>query len=230
MLSASATSTLLHGLAGPRMRVSGTAKAKVGLEWSMQWKLAAGGMMSMHSVSIAVVAYLLLSCGSPMAQAFTLNSSSVKAGGWLSAEQEYSGHGCAGGNISPALSWSGAPADTKSFAVTLFDPDARAGQGWWHWVVINIPPTVHALSEDAGNRSGRHLPPRAVQVRTSFGDSAYGGACPPVGDKPHRYVFTVYAMKVARIALASSASAASASLFINANALDRATLVARYGR
>ena len=184
----------------------------------------------MQSVSIAVVACLLLSCSSPMAQAFTLTSSSVRADGWLSAKQEYSGHGCVGGNISPALSWSGAPADTKSFAVTLFDPDARAGQGWWHWVVINIPPTVHALSEDAGNRSGTHLPPGAIQVRTSFGDSAYGGACPPVGDKPHRYVFTVYAMKIARVDLASSASAASASLFINAHALDRATLVARYGR
>ncbi|MBW4048337.1 MAG: YbhB/YbcL family Raf kinase inhibitor-like protein [Proteobacteria bacterium] len=184
----------------------------------------------MQSVSIAVVACLLLSSVSAVAHGLTLDSASVKADGWLSAKQESSGHGCAGGNISPALSWSGAPADTKSFAVTLFDPDARAGQGWWHWVVINIPSTVHALSEDAGNGSGTHLPLGAIQVRTSFGDSAYGGACPPVGDKPHRYVFTVYAMKVAKIDLAASASAASANLFINANALDRATLVARYGR
>lgn len=202
----------------------------ISLELSMQWTFAVGGMMSMQSVSVAVVASLLLSCGSPMAQAFTLSSSSVKAGGWLAAEQEYSGHGCAGGNMSPGLSWSGAPANTKSFAVTLFDPDARAGQGWWHWVVINIPPTIHALSEDAGNRSGAHLPAGATQVRTSFGDSAYGGACPPVGDKPHRYVFTVYALKVAKIDLAPSASAPAASVLINASVLDRASLVARYGR
>ena len=183
----------------------------------------------MHSVSLAGVACLLLLSVSA-ADGFTLESPSVKTDGWLSAKQEYAGHGCAGGNTSPALSWSGAPADTKSFAVTLFDPDARAGQGWWHWVVINIPPTVHALSEDAGNGSGAHLPAGAIQVRTSFGEAAYGGACPPVGEKPHRYVFTVYALKVAKIDLAPGASAASASLLINADALDRATLVARYGR
>ncbi|MCB1382784.1 MAG: YbhB/YbcL family Raf kinase inhibitor-like protein [Notoacmeibacter sp.] len=146
----------------------------------------------------------------------------------LNAKQVFNGFGCTGGNASPELHWSGAPEGTKSFAVMVHDPDAPTGSGWWHWSVFNIPPSVTALAADAG--SGKGLPEGAVQGRTDFGQSAYGGACPPQGDKPHRYVFTVYALKLDAIPLDKEAPAAMVSYFARANALDSATLTATYGR
>src|SRR5580693_2503588 len=101
--------------------------------------------------------------------AFTVRSNSFKDGDYLGKEHILSadvGFGCAGGNKSPHLTWSGAPAGTKSFAVTCFDPDAPTGSGFWHWVVVNIPPTVTELAVDAGNRTAAKLPKGALQTRT----------------------------------------------------------------
>ena len=133
--------------------------------------------------------------------AFTVVSNSFKDGDYLPKDFILSadfGFGCAGGNKSPHLKWSDAPAGTKSFAITCFDPDAPTGSGFWHWLVVNIPANVSELAEGAGSAGGK-LPAGALQTRTDFGAPGYGGLCPPEGDHPHRYLFTVYAVKVDKL-------------------------------
>jgi Raf kinase inhibitor-like YbhB/YbcL family protein len=186
------------------------------------------GLLSPRLAGIAGVA-LTFAAGAAAAGGFALHSPTVAPNSMLSIEQVYSGFGCSGKNISPALSWSGAPRATNSFAVTVYDPDAPTGSGWWHWVVYNIPASVTELPAGAGNAGG-NLPPGAVQGRTDFGTSGFGGACPPAGDKPHRYIFTVYALKSEKISVPAEASAAMAGFMIHANALAKASLTARYGR
>lgn len=141
-----------------------------------------------------------------------------------------SGFGCNGGNRSPALSWQHSPEGTRSFAITLYDPDAPTGSGWWHWVVYNIPASTHSLPEDAGNVSGKGLPAGATQGRTDFGSIGYGGACPPAGSPAHRYVMTVHALKVEKLPVSADASAAMIGFMINMNRLDSSTLQTTYAR
>jgi len=127
--------------------------------------------------------------------AFTVTSNSFKDGDYLGNEFILSaefGFGCAGGNRSPHLKWSGAPAGTKSFALHCHDPDAPTGSGFWHWVVVNIPPNVSELLAGAGNPGGK-LPAGALQARNDIGTAGYIGPCPPEGH-PHRYLFTVFAV------------------------------------
>ena len=161
--------------------------------------------------------------------AFRLQSPGMAPNGMLANDQVYSGFGCSGKNISPALCWKGAPRDTRSFALTVYDPDAPTGSGWWHWVVYNIPADVSELPAGAGNPGGK-LPGGALQGHTDFGTSGYGGPCPPSGDKPHHYIFTVYALKVEKISVPDEASAAMVGFMLHANALSKASLTARYGR
>lgn len=163
-----------------------------------------------------------------LAGGFTLESPDLAPGATLKTRQVYQGYGCNGGNLSPALTWKHPPAGTRSFAVTLFDPDAPTGSGWWHWLVFNLPASVSGLPAGAG--AGQGLPSPAVQSRTDFGTPGYGGPCPPVGDKPHRYVFTVYALKVDRLDLPADAGGAMVGYQLNANALGKATLTGYYGR
>jgi Raf kinase inhibitor-like YbhB/YbcL family protein len=165
---------------------------------------------------------------SAQAAGFTLSSPTIKPGSTLTDAQVYKGFGCEGKNLSPALKWSGAPAGTKSFAVTLYDPDAPTGSGWWHWVVFNIPASASELPEGAGD--GKGLPAGAVQGRTDFGAPGFGGACPPPGDKPHRYIFTVHALKTEKIDVPADASAALVGFMINANRLGKASFEAKYDR
>src|SRR6187200_448070 len=165
--------------------------------------------------------------------AFTVTSNSFKDGDYLPKDFILSadfGFGCAGGNKSPHLKWSGAPAGTKSYAVTVYDPDAPTGSGWWHWVVYNIPASATELPEGAGGTDGKGLPAGAAQGRTDFGSAGFGGACPPKGDKPHRYIFTVHALKTDKIEVPADASAALVGFMLNANRLAKASFEARYGR
>ncbi len=159
---------------------------------------------------------------------FELHSALVTPDSTLSSDQVYNGFGCSGKNISPPLAWSGAPSAARSFAVTVFDPDAP-GPGWWHWVVYDIPASATELPQGAGDPGGK-LPAGAVQGRSDFGSAGYGGPCPPAGNKPHRYIFTVYALKVAKLDVPASTGAARVGSIINANKLASASFIARYGR
>jgi len=179
---------------------------------------------------ILTAAFLAAGAVAVQAAGFTLSSPTVKPGSMLTDAQVFKGFGCEGKNISPALKWSGAPAGTKSYAVTVYDPDAPTGSGWWHWVVYNIPASATELPEGAGGADGKGLPAGAVQGRTDFGAAGFGGACPPAGDKPHRYIFTVYALKTDKIDAPADASAALVGFMINANKLGKASFEAKYGR
>ena len=158
---------------------------------------------------------------------FTLFSNDLA--GQLTKVQEASSHGCDGSNISPELHWSNAPTGTKSFALTVYDPDAPTGSGWWHWVVFNIPASVNALPADFGNVNKAAVI-SATQSMTDFGTGGFGGACPPKGDKAHRYIFTVYALSVDKLNLDEKASPALVGFMLGANTLAKATLVSYYQR
>jgi Raf kinase inhibitor-like YbhB/YbcL family protein len=158
------------------------------------------------------------------AHAMQVSSSNVTNGALLAADQVKDG--CGGRNISPSLSWSGAPPATKSFAVTAFDPDARGG--WWHWVVVNIPASVQSLPPSAGN--GRGLPQGAIQAENDFGDASYGGACPPPGSGEHHYEFTVWALPGDRVPLDPNAKAEDVAAYLKAHAVAHAEVVGVYER
>jgi Raf kinase inhibitor-like YbhB/YbcL family protein len=160
---------------------------------------------------------------------FKLTSTDIADGQPMRLEQVFNGFGCSGKNISPALAWSNAPAGTQSFALMVHDPDAPTGSGWWHWVLYNIPAKVNALPVDAGAAKSSSMPAGAVQGRTDFGTTGYGGPCPPPG-KPHHYHFRLYALKVAKLDVPADASPALISFNVNANALGKAEIVPTYGR
>jgi Raf kinase inhibitor-like YbhB/YbcL family protein len=165
--------------------------------------------------------------------AFTVRSNSFKDGDYLAQEHILSadyGFGCEGGNKSPHLAWSGAPAGTKSFAVTCFDPDAPTGSGFWHWLVINIPANVTELPLDAGHRSSSKLPNGALATRTDFGTPGYGGPCPPAGDHPHRYLFTVFAAGSETLQATADTSAAVIGFQLHFNTLAKAAIMGLYKR
>jgi Raf kinase inhibitor-like YbhB/YbcL family protein len=164
---------------------------------------------------------------------FTVRSNSFKDGDYLAQEHILSadyGFGCEGANKSPHLAWSGAPAGTKSFAVTCFDPDAPTGSGFWHWLVINIPPNVTELPLDAGQRSSSKLPKGALATRTDFGAPGYGGPCPPAGDHPHRYLFTAFAVGSETLQATADTSAAVIGFQLHFNTLAKAAIMGLYKR
>jgi len=169
----------------------------------------------------------ILACSTVVLTAgnFTLKSNDIQ--GQLTKVQEYSGFGCNGQNVSPQLRWSDAPEGTKSFAVTMYDPDAPTGSGWWHWVVVNIPAKVHRLDTSA---SPKQMPKGAVEIVNDYGVSAFGGPCPPKGDKPHRYIFTVHALDVEKLDLKPETNTPVAGFMINAHTIGKASLISYYGR
>lgn len=161
---------------------------------------------------------------------FVLRSSDIAQGMMMKNAQVFAGFGCSGTNQSPQLSWQGAPADTKSFAITAYDPDAPTGSGWWHWTVVNIPVQVNALPADAGKPDSKTLPAGAIEGRNDFGYAGFGGACPPEGDKPHRYRFTVWALKTEKLPIDANSSGALVGFMLNSNVIAKAELVPVYGR
>ena len=138
--------------------------------------------------------------------------------------------GMTGDNLSPQLRWSGAPAETQSFAVTCFDPDAPTGSGFWHWVVFDIPADVTEVARGAGKGDGSALPKGAVQVRNDTGELGYIGCAPPEGLGEHRYVFAVHALGVPTLGVDSSAPPALVGFNLTFNTLARGVLIAKYER
>jgi Raf kinase inhibitor-like YbhB/YbcL family protein len=159
----------------------------------------------------------------PPVAPITVTSDDISDGGVLPDAQVY-----AHGNTSPHLRWSGAPVGTKSYAVTCYDPDAPTGSGFWHWTVFDIPADVTELPTGAGTGDFKGLPAGAVQVRNDYGTRDFGGAAPPPGDGPHRYVFTVYAVDQEKLGPDADASPALVGFNLRFHAIGRGQLIAEY--
>lgn len=178
----------------------------------------------MKNLLFIITANLIIYSGL-QAQDFTLKSNEL--GGQLPQKQFYNGMGYNGLNLSPQLSWKGEPEGTRYYAVTMYDPDAPTGSGFWHWVVFNIPADCHELSSGAGNSTGRMLPSGTIQSRTDFGTIGYSGAAP--GDGPaHRYIITVYALRD-KLDLTENATPALVGFYLQNTALAKASLIV-YGK
>ena len=162
------------------------------------------------------------------AQTFTLKSADI--GGQLTKKQEFNGFGCTGENISPQLSWENAPEGTKSFAVTLYDPDAPTGSGWWHWIVFDIPSINNELVANAGNIEANLAPKGSIQSITNYGKGGFGGACPPEGHGLHQYIITVHALKTDKLGLNAETNPAIVGYYLHNNTIAKASIVAYYKR
>jgi hypothetical protein len=162
------------------------------------------------------------------AKPITVTSTTFQASGTLPMKVVFNSFGCTGANASPQLAWSGFPAETKSFTVTLWDPDAPTGIGYVHWVVFNIPANVTSLAENAGTAE---TPGGGVAGYSDFGTHAYGGPCPPPGDKPHRYIFTVSALDVPALNGAGPGTTlATLTFLMRGHLLAQGQLEGRFGR
>ncbi|GAA3735220.1 MULTISPECIES: YbhB/YbcL family Raf kinase inhibitor-like protein [Flavobacterium] len=157
---------------------------------------------------------------------FTLTSKDL--GGEITKVQEFNGFGCSGENQSPQLSWKNAPEGTKSFAVTMYDPDAPTGSGFWHWVVVDIPANVNELVTNAGTKN--LVPKGAIQSVTDYGIKGFGGPCPPVGHGYHQYIITVYALKTDKLGTDENTNPAVVGFNLWNQTLAKASIVAYYKR
>ncbi len=180
----------------------------------------------MKSTANFLILGLFLSIGST--QVFTLKS--IDFGGQITLEQVYDGFGCTGQNISPELTWENPPEGTKSFAITMFDPDAPTGSGWWHWIVFDIPVNILSLDAGAGDPDSKMAPKNAIQSLTNYGTEGYGGPCPPTGHGFHQYIITIHALSVETLGLDDTAQPALAGFYINANTIQKASIIAYYQR
>ncbi|ROT33518.1 YbhB/YbcL family Raf kinase inhibitor-like protein [Micromonospora sp. HM5-17] len=161
----------------------------------------------------------------PPVPEFTLTSADVQDGAQMPVEFAHPSVG--GQNLSPQLAWSGFPAETRSFAVTCYDPDAPTGSGFWHWVLVNVPAGVTELPRGAGSSSSAGLT-GAFSVRNDYGEQQYGGSAPPAGDRPHRYVFAVHALDVEKLDVTPEASPAYVGFNLTFHTLARAVIRPTY--
>ncbi|MBV8875216.1 MAG: kinase inhibitor [Metakosakonia sp.] len=184
----------------------------------------------MKKITFTVLTFLAAgSVNAFAAETFSLSSADIQ-NHRLTEQQVFAGFGCHGDNTSPQLGWHNPPAGTKSFAITVYDPSAPTGSGWWHWTVVNIPVKTQTLPTGAGDEKSPTLPDGAVQGRNDYGYAGFGGACPPVGDKPHPYQFTVWALSTDKLPIDSNASGALVGYMLNSNVIAKASFTATYGR
>jgi Raf kinase inhibitor-like YbhB/YbcL family protein len=166
----------------------------------------------------------------PHVESFTVTSDDMADGQKLSEAQVYNGFGVSGGNVSPHLRWEGAPADTQSYVVTCYDPDAPTGSGFWHWVLYDIPADVTELPTGAGSGPMEGLPKGATHVRNDYGSKDFGGAAPPEGHGDHRYIFAVHALGTDHLDINSDVAPAIVGFMTTFNTLARAVMIPVYGR
>lgn len=184
--------------------------------------------MSHLFIKLALPLSVFLS-GSALADTFKLTSTDISQGKFMSNAQEFRGFGCSGSNLSPQLSWTGAPKGTEAFAVLAYDPDAPTGSGWWHWQVVNISKDVTTLAAGAGDPNKNTTPAGSINIKNDYGVTGFGGACPPQGHGVHHYQFTVYALSK-KLDLPGDASGALTGYMVRANSLASSTIEALYKR
>jgi Raf kinase inhibitor-like YbhB/YbcL family protein len=180
----------------------------------MGWRRGSGTV-----VSLVLAACLLLGLAATASAALTLRSSDIRPTGMIAKRFIFNGFGCTGANAQPTLTWTGAPRGTKAFALAVFDPDAPTTVGFVHWLLLRIPPTVTSTANAT----------TAVNGLTDFGEPGYHGPCPPPGDKPHRYIFTLYALDT-DFPFTSTTTYAVFRFTIRGHVLASARLIGRYGR
>lgn len=159
---------------------------------------------------------------------FTVTSESVRDGEKLPAAQVSGIFGAGGQDVSPELTWSGFPESTRSFAVTVYDPDAPTAAGFWHWAVVDIPAEVHHLPAGAGDDAGSGLPDGALQLKNDGGLARYLGAAPPAGHGRHRYFIGVHALDVPSLELSPDASPALLGFTMSSHTLARGWITPWY--
>jgi Raf kinase inhibitor-like YbhB/YbcL family protein len=173
---------------------------------------------------------ILLTISSTLFSQNTFTLSSNTLGGEATKIEEFNGFGCTGKNESPQLSWKNAPEGTKSFAITMYDPDAPTGSGWWHWVVFDIPTSTTELVANAGDIKLNLTPEGTIQSITNYGAQGYGGPCPPQGHGLHQYIITVYALKTDTLGLDKNTNPAIVGYYLWNNTLAKASIVSYYKR
>ena len=179
--------------------------------------------------STFILAVLIVFSNTVFAQnTFTLSSNDL--GGEATISEEFNGFGCTGENRSPQLSWENAPDGTKSFAITMYDPDAPTGSGWWHWVVFDIPANINELVSGAGNTELKLTPEGVIQSTTDYGLNGYGGPCPPEGHGLHQYIITVHALKTDTLGLNENTNPAVVGYYLWNNTIAKASIISYYQR
>ena len=182
----------------------------------------------MKKVSWVLVFFFAISATTFGQSTFTLTSNDL--GGETTKTEEFDGFGCSGDNQSPQLSWKNAPEGTKSFAITMYDPDAPTGSGFWHWVMFDIPSEVNELVTNAGNVKLDLAPVGAIQCITFYGIMGFGGPCPPEGHGFHQYIITVHALKTDKLGLDENTNPAVVGFNLWNQTLAKASIVSYYKR